>query len=225
MYSYLCKHPQIVSSVRKEVNYWTEHYSAGKDWYLANFMPIPQNCPLIAGEATIDCFNHEKAPFRMAADRPDMKFILQLRDPVERAYSDYHQHVRDGSEKREWEAVVEEEISRCTRCPVNEDEMPEETKRSYLLNGAVLPFLLRWMNLFPREQLLILHTQELFDDELACADRVFDFLGLPHRSLGKLHGENVGKYSPMATALEQRLRQWYEPHQLALETFLRGNPA
>ncbi len=221
LYDYLIDHPLICPAVVKEVNFWTTYYSHGYEWYRACFMPIPASAPQITGEGSICSLWHEEAPHRVAAFRQDMKLLLILRDPVSRAYSDYHMRKRLGRPVPQWELFVQQELEIYPQCPLETDELPRsDGEGSLLLGGAVLPFLKRWLQYFPAEQFLILRSEDLSRDVSGTVNIAYKFLGLPPHQLTTTARSNVGSYPPLSPALELRLRQWYQPHQRALAEFL-----
>lgn len=228
LFSYLCQHPRVAAPVMKEPHYWSRHFSAAADgdWYRACFPPIPAESALITGEASTDYFTHEQAPTRIAEAFPHLKLILLLRDPVARAYSHYQMYRRIGWEQRDWASIVAAELEALPTCPLAEPELaaapPLVHRQAYLLSGAALLFLQRWLRLFPSEQLLILQHAEMRRDTAATVRRVYRFLGLPHFSPDCREWINQGRYPPMAPELQQRLQAWFRPHQEALAQFLAG---
>ncbi len=221
LYDYLVDHPLICPAVVKEVNFWTDYYSHGYEWYRACFMPIPASAMHITGEGSIRSLWQEEAPQRVAAFRADMKLLLILRDPVARAFSDYHMRKRLGHQVPHWEMLVQQELERYPRCPLEADELPRSYgEGSLLLGGAVLPFLKRWLQCFPAHQFLILQNEDLSRDVVRTVNIAYKFLGVPPHQLTSTARSNVGSYPPLSAELELRLRQWYQPHQRALAEFL-----
>ncbi len=225
LYDYLCQHPQLASAALKEVCYWSQFFNAGETWYRAHFLPVPMASELITGEASPQYFTDPEAMKRIACERPDIKLILLLREPVSRAYSDYQMLVRFGEEQRSWEEVVEAELRSRTSCPIDPAEIDAEAYaddnlNTYLLRSATLPYLKQWLALFPRKQLLILQNSEMHRDTTAVIHQVFDFLDLPPFRLLSIAPVNKGHYPPMSAAIKQRLENWFQPHQTALAQFL-----
>ena len=102
LFFYLRSHPDIEgpkpadSSVSwpKELHFFDEHFAKGVDWYRA-FFPLERSRAraraeghdLITGEATPYYLFHPLVPERVATTVPDVRLIVLLRDPIERAYS------------------------------------------------------------------------------------------------------------------------------------------
>jgi tetratricopeptide (TPR) repeat protein len=221
LYDYLVDHPLICPAVVKEVDFWTTYYNNGYAWYRACFMPIPASAAQITGEGSIRSLWHEDAPQRVAAFRPDMKLLLILREPVARAYSEYHMHKRLGEPLPEWEELVTRELAMFPQCPLEPNDLPQHySEQSLLVNGAVLSFLKRWLQYFPAQQFLILRSEDLSRNVAGTVNLAYQFLGVPPHQPRSTARSNVGSYPPLSPALEQRLRQWYQPHQNALAEFL-----
>lgn len=221
LYDYLVDHPLVCPAVVKEVSFWTTYYSHGCDWYRACFMPIPASAPQITGEGSIRSLWDEDAPRRVAAFRQDMKLLLILREPVARAYSEYHMRQRLGEAMPAWDALVEQELAMFPQCPLAPDELPRQDGGNHLLvNSAVLGFLRRWLRHFPARQFLVLRSEDLRGDATGTVNLAYRFLGLPPHRPAVAARSNVGTYPPLNPELERRLRQWYQPHQRALEKFL-----
>ncbi|MCP5131836.1 MAG: sulfotransferase domain-containing protein [Pseudomonadales bacterium] len=222
LYQYLCMHPLICRAMAKEINYWSDHHAAGPDWYQAFFPPLPPGARQISGEASIKTFWDPQAPERIAREAPDLKLILILREPVARAYSDYNMNLRLGLEARAWQDYVDEELAQSPRCPVDEEELPEHfaQDRNYLMKGAVLPILQRWLRHHDKRKILVVQNSDLGKDTTATMNRIFHFLGLPDHDIVAPPRMNVGGYGKQPEILQRRLENWYAPHQQALQAFL-----
>ena len=98
LYDFVVRHPAITPASRKEVQYFSFWHDLGKLWYRSNFptdlsrrrfyKKTGQN--LLSGEASPDYLFHPEVPGRMKELLPDVKLIVILRNPVDRAYSHYH---------------------------------------------------------------------------------------------------------------------------------------
>jgi len=85
--------PQVAMP-EPELHYFSREFDRGDDWYLAQF---PQNAAsLVAGEKSNSYLESADAAARIASKLPKVKLLAQLRNPVERAYSDYCMMYRRG---------------------------------------------------------------------------------------------------------------------------------
>ena len=87
LYRLLKKHRDIFLPENKEIHYFTKNYHLGDQWYINHFQEsLPGK---IRGEITPYYLFHEAVPSRIKLFRDNMKFIILLRDPVERTLSQY----------------------------------------------------------------------------------------------------------------------------------------
>lgn len=78
-----------------ELHYFSREYHRGSDWYRAQFAEA--GAATIIGEKSNSYLTEEPSAERIAHDLPHVKLIVQLRDPVQRAYSSYCMHLRRGA--------------------------------------------------------------------------------------------------------------------------------
>jgi hypothetical protein len=100
--AFLDRHPEIRMAAGKEAHFFDTdgHFAAGRrpDYaaYHAAFAPGPAT--RLLGDATPAYLYWEPAPGRIAAYNPRMKWVLLLRQPVERAYSHWNMLRQTGEE-------------------------------------------------------------------------------------------------------------------------------
>lgn len=75
------------------LHYFSRHYDQGSDWYLEHFRDVAPEIEFV-GEKSASYLPHQEAPRRLQAMLPRARLIAQLRNPIERAYSDYCMHFR-----------------------------------------------------------------------------------------------------------------------------------
>ena len=110
LYQYLVQHPSIYPASLKEIFFFDLNYDFGLDWYKSHFPVLPE-IRYLTGEASPTYFNNLQAPERIAESFPNVKLIFLIRDPVDRAISDYYMKVRNGVEKRAIEEAIIPEIN------------------------------------------------------------------------------------------------------------------
>ena len=173
LHRYLDLHPDIAMSEPKELNFFCgpEHYedpgepaarSAGNwhrgvSWYATQFRPAP-----VRGEASP---GYTSPSFTEAADRmarvvPDARLVYAVRDPIERAVSQYLHHRADGTERR----PVEEALI---------DPQSQYLERSRY-HERLEPYLAR----FPREQILICAQEDLWSSRRTTLRSLYRFAGV-----------------------------------------------
>lgn len=133
------------------------------------------------------------------------KFVISLRDPVARAYSDWNMH-RLEDETRSFEQVVNDELSG-----------KEQRFRKRFLNQSIYePHVRRWFENFDRSQILIIQAETLFAEPKQTANQLFDFLELPSHATD-LSRKNASPYQKELNAeTTERLRAYFEPYNQRL---------
>ena len=238
LYSYLTEHPNIGPAYMKEVHFFDVYFSKGLHWYRAQFPSSVQKYytervqkqNFITGEARPYYLFHPHAPKRIAKTLPQVKLIVLLRNPVTRAYSHYYHEVAGGHEKiatfEEAIACEEERIAKEAELLAKNEQYISYNHRhfSYLARGIYVDQLKVWMNLFPKEQFLILKSEDFYADPAAGLKQALDFVNVPDLSLKaqKEEYEQLNTTTPprMNPATRKRLREYFEPHNSRLYKYL-----
>ena len=223
LHNYLVQHPGVIEPLRKEVHYFDLNFGRGESWYRANFGRAGQ------GGVNIDSspyyLFHPQVPQRAHDLVPHAKLIVLLRDPVRRAYSHYW-HERDkGREPLSFADAIAAEPDRIERdherLALGEIECSEAHQYfSYLARSRYAEQLERWLRVYPREQLLVLRFEDLAKDPLPVLNRSLACLGLPAMQGAKLEPRHTRRYPPIETVTAERLRDYFAPHNAALEALL-----
>ena len=220
--SYISQHPQVLPAIKKETHFWSREFNQGIDWYLAHFPPIPKSQNLITGEATPNYLVTDKIPERIYSLLPNIKLLVILRNPVDRAFSQYHHWQRLNWEDRSFEVAINQELEILKTTP----KQPQGDRKywrlsgNYIGRGVYIEFIQKWMGLFPKKQFLILRGEDLYQTPDNTMKQVFDFLGLPEHKLAKYKKLNSGSYTPISDLLRQRLSEYFQPHNQRLEEYL-----
>jgi tetratricopeptide (TPR) repeat protein len=221
LYMYLQKHPQIILSRKKEINFFNFNFSCGVDWYLSQF-PTIENYSFITGEASPNYLDHPKSARNMHELFPQMKIIILLRNPIEKAVS-WHYHKLDqgiarnnNSLREEVEAEMEVLSSWSEKKIISSDYCYPNN----LLGSLYYYRLQSWFEHFPREQILILKSENFYQNTPIVMEEVYQFLGLePHRA-AQYPICNSGNYTPIDPELRELLADYFQPYNQKLEKFL-----
>jgi len=178
LYNWLVDHPRVVARV-KEVHYFDVKYGASERWYRANF-PLRRG-DRMTGEASPYMLFHPLVPERVARDLPPTtRFIVLLRDPVQRAISAYWFNRQMNWDKKSFRVAMETEVERLA----GHEERVRNGERSlnhqlfsYAARGHYAEQLRRWFSHIDRERLLIVKSEDLFSSPVA-ADEILTWLGL-----------------------------------------------
>ena len=127
------------------------------------------------GEASTTYFLSKEAPQRIFHDTPDAKFILILRDPVERIISHYNWLY--GFKVIEKEFI--DEIKDWDNKPFIAEESFNGNYKNYIAFSEYGKLLANYLNYFKPEQFHIIETNDLKENPLTTMNGCFRFLGLP----------------------------------------------
>ena len=168
LWRYLDRHPEIWMAKVKEPNFFSGvrrplnpdvHDEAS---YLRLFAP-GADCR-VRGEASNSYFYAEDVPERIKRVNPEARFLISLRDPVERTYSGYWYLVRLGEEDRPFSQVLQQELE-------------EPSRRRLLRSSFYADAVNTYLRTFPGA-VHVLFLEELAQDPGREMSRVFDFLGI-----------------------------------------------
>ncbi len=238
LYNYLLEHPSIQPLFPgrqhiKGVHYYDSNYARGLRWYRSHF-PLeaggrqimrPGLRPAIAGEASPYYLFHPLAAERLARDFPGVRIIVNLRDPVERAYSHYKEATYVGRETLSFEAALDAEAERlrgeAERIAAGPGYLSAAHEHlSYLSQSRYLDMLPRWFSLFPREQFHITASEDFYADPERRVNEIWRFLGLEPRKLRSRTRHNQQVAPDIRPETRERLQDAVADHNRGLEELL-----
>lgn len=232
LHRYLVEHPAVLCAEPKEVHFFDNAYDRGSAWYPAHFparsevREIRRTLGAAAvGEVTPAYLFHPRAAQRVHAFDPGLRLLAVLRDPVDRAYSQYQMQVRRRGETLSFEeALALEEMELPAELHRARDDpsyiSPSGFRRSYVARGLYAAQLERWLELFPRERVLVLSSEELLTEPDAAMATIASFLGVPEWKAPRYPRRSTGSYEPMADETRERLARTFEQHNRRLEELL-----
>ncbi|XP_055631575.1 heparan sulfate glucosamine 3-O-sulfotransferase 1 isoform X2 [Toxorhynchites rutilus septentrionalis] len=176
-------HPRIQKAAG-EIHFFDrdENYLKGLEWYRKK-MPYS-----FRGQITIEkspsYFVMPEVPERVRAMNVAVKLLLIVREPVTRAISDYTQlrsHAATASLPQQQTLSSTSPLSRSfeelailPNGTINESYRPLAISQYHV-------YVHRWLEVFPREQLLVVNGDLLIEDPVSQLRRIEDFLGLEPR--------------------------------------------
>lgn len=181
LFRYLAAHPDVVTPRSKELNALSLHYGKGAGWYAGHFpAKLPHQRAL---EASPLYLVDPRVPARAAERLPDALYVALLRDPVERAYSHYLHNLEYAAESLGFVQALDaepERLARARRLGLGSRRGIELFRNaSYVTRGRYADQLERWLSFVPREQLLVVRSEDFFADPAATYGEVLDRVGLP----------------------------------------------
>lgn len=145
-----------------EPHYFSRDFDRGEDWYRSLFVDARPG--QLVAEKSADYLAHPQAPARIAAMVPSVQLIAQLRNPVERAYSDYCMLFRRGTV----DGDVARHLHRATA-----------SEPRFLEDGLYGRHVRRFLDHFPGEQLKIILHEDIKRDPTGVTADVLQILDLP----------------------------------------------
>lgn len=174
LFAYLSLHPSICCSEIKEIHFFSfdDQYARGQK-YLDTFFNTP-HLPIVASADTYLMLDRQ-APDRIYPYNPDMKFIVLMRHPTERAYSSFRYAKNNGYDKSNLSLIdslmVEKELT--------DKNIIIRNNLSHFSGSLYHKQLSIWTNRFPRKNFLLLTSDELFNRPQLCLNKIADFLNIP----------------------------------------------
>jgi hypothetical protein len=151
-----------------------------------------------------------------------VKVIAILRDPVERAHSQWAHETARQFETLPFDAALRAEADRLAGQEALLTEPAgrsfEHQHHSYIARGQYAPQIRRLWDVFGRERTLVLSSTQLFTDPATAYATTLSFLGLaPHTASYEVH--NARSYSKIEPATEAWLSERFgESNEWLAET-------
>jgi len=239
MYKTLIQHPSVLpAGLRKGIHFFDVNYDRGLDWYRSHF-PLRTTMartekrtgvPAMTGESSPYYGFHPLAAQRIAADLPDVRLLLLLRDPVERAYSAYTHERARGYETETFERALDLEQERLAG---EADRVAADARASsdhlqhhgYVTRGRYIEQVERLESLVGRERLCVVDSQDFFTDPAPTFLRVLAFLGLPDYPGTVFEQHNARPRSSLDPAVNDRLRKEFIESDARLVDWLGWVPS
>lgn len=243
-YFHLLRHPALLPmfpSARllpkardgKGPHFFDSNYHRGPAWYRGHFPSTLTRRveaartagPVVAGEASPYYLYHPLAAERAARDVPSARLLVLLRDPVDRTYSHFREQTRNGAETLGFAEALDAEDARTAGAEERLVVDPAATshaheQQSYLRQSEYVRGLRRWLEHFPRQQLLVQPSELYYTDPAQACRVAYDFLGVaPHRS-GPAPRLNAAPSAPLDPTVRERLSAHFAPRNAELEELL-----
>ncbi len=185
---YLRQHPHVcMPSKLKEVHFFDNErlfrYWKGKfiyPFYHSYFEPTEQH--QIVGEVTPIYSYWDPAISRIWEYNKDIKLILILRNPIERAHSHWKMSQRSGHEKCSFYEAITQEATRVR------GRLPKKSrKNSYIDRGLYVEQIRKIKRFFPEEQTLFIKSDDLKTNTELVLTKVANFLDIENfNNVGKI---------------------------------------
>ena len=239
LYGLLIQHPEVYLAppMQPECNFFfkTAEYEKGLAYYEQRWFSGVRGEKAI-GERSSLLMSGEKAPERVAKHLPDVKLIFLLRNPVDRAYANYRFTALAGYEDMSFEEALANEDRRMAEARARSPFWGEIQPHAYFHRGRYFDQLSRWLERFPREQMLLMRSDELLTEQNAALEKVYAFVGVDTgfvaadfqdmsspavrdvRLQAKLRAEHPAEFDQAVQRLRERL-----PAETAFDRTMRAN--
>lgn len=218
--AYLREHPEVCMAKKKEVHYFDneKHFANGTpDYSKYHAFFSPQKSHKVLGEATPIYMYWKASPKRIFEYNPQMKLLIILRNPIERAYSHWNMERSRSADGLSFSDAIDKERARC-----HEAQPYQHRVFSYIDRGHYLAQIREIWAYFPKDRVLILKNEELKKNPNGTLNQVADFLGITQ--FNKVESKNVHS-RPYVSHISQEernsLKSIFEPEIKQLESELQ----
>ena len=200
----LNKHPDIfmyTDNRVSEVHFFDRHYKKGYDWYEKNF-PLHKNFKYI-GESTPKYMCSEQIMKRIYNYNNNMKLLIFLREPIQRAYSQWNM----------W----------CDGYSRNKNPKPPDlftsiqtNKSDIISRGKYNEHLQYIFKIFPRKNIHIIISENLWNNYQSEYNSLFNFLDIENITVGNIcSNSSITKnyINTLFNSYKRELRYMYDEYQ------------
>jgi hypothetical protein len=204
LHSALAQHPQVFTTTPKEPKYWLcgdappPHWTGPGDahsqqewiWRRRDYDALfePAGNDQIRGESTPFYLWSRPAHRRIAEHLPNVKLVAVIRDPIDRAYSNWMHLWSDGLEPvGDFEAAFALQSER-----VDAGWAPFWRYRDLGLYGEHLRHLYDYVD---QDRVLVVRYRDIVDDPSGAVDRVARFLGISEGHVAEIPRDNARSFA------------------------------
>ena len=230
LYHYLGQHPCIGPSAYDEIGYFDENYHLGINWYKSLFPTkftrdkiIKKHGKFLTYDVTPFYIYNPLVTRRIFESFPQAKIISNLRNPIDRAYSNYIIMLQDGDTTKTFEEIVKMEMDEIdkSKSKLNDESYIVDTFYENLLaRGFYANQLEVWFEKFQKNQLLMISTEDLAQKTDQVLTKVFEFLDLPYFKIRDFTKQNKREYPLMKDETRKLLIEFYKPHNEKLYSLI-----
>jgi hypothetical protein len=226
LYASLNKHSNINSPIDpvekkliKELDFFYEEekWKRGLDWYFSHF----KGKKGIMLDASPNYLKLRICYERIYKTFPEAKLIICLRNPVDRAYSQYNHYCQDMPQTQHWDWVFSKSFLSNLKLELKSGIVSKDDFRGFLHKGAYIKQIKLLLNFFKRSQLYITVMDQWsynYDQEL---ENIQSFLKLKKEVLpAKITHWRDYTVEPLSDKAKKILTDYYKPFNEELFDFL-----
>ena len=190
LYHYLKPSPEVYLPPEKEAPffYLNKFYENGWEWYVKQyFSNAPEN--RLWGKVTPSYMSDLRVPERLYQEMPNIKLIVLLRNPIDRAISHYKMAVKRGEEKESFSQVLSKRLepSYLGESRSLTGETKNYNANRYFVLGEYGRILEQYFSFFKEKQILVLFTENLSQDPKSTLICISNFLGIDYNYQAPIH--------------------------------------
>jgi hypothetical protein len=240
LYRALAAHPAVLKAVlHKGVHYFDTGYHRGPSWYRGHF-PLRRTADRVAEQLGVAPQTFESSPYymyhphampRIARDLPDVRLVVLVRDPVERAYSQHaHELARGFESETSFARALASEPARLRGQHQRMLDDPAyysyaHQHHAYRERGEYTRYLEQMAGLVGRDRIHVVESERFFADPEPAYDGVLDFLGLPRLGYPAFERHNARPRTILDDRVRRDLTSHYAPYDEALVPWLGRPPS
>ena len=220
LYEQLSEHPCIEKSSHDNLGFFNNNFELGINWYKSHFVTnlrkreIERKYGQFATyDVTSSYIQKKKTAENIFKTLPNVKLIIILRNPTDRAYSEYNQNIIDENESREFIDLIKQEIKEIQNM---ENIEFSSDKINLVKKGMYEKQISPWLEIFDRKQILFITTEEFGEKTTETYDKIFRFLELPEYKIKNKEMHRKGAYKEMNVKTRKILDDFYEPYNKEL---------
>ena len=204
------------------MGFFNDNFHLGINWYKSFFPTIFTRNKIkskfgdcITFDVTTTYMEEESTANNVCQTKPNMKIIVILRNPVDRAYSQYHLNVREKIEKRSFEDVIKENMNKLDKESRERHEIKPQflaEKNNYLKKGLYAQQLRHWLKIFPRKNILIMSTEEFESNQQTIYNKIFEFLNISQFEIKNTEKMEKGNYTSMESKTRNLLLDYFRSY-------------
>ena len=177
LYNILKQHPQIGLSLFKEPHFFDNlnNFKNGKEWYLNNYYKNLNSFNAL-GEFTPTYLASKNAPERILNFFGNkMKFIVMLRNPIDRAYSHFLHTKRDSHETLTFVQALENENKRLDEINDNQNFI-SFLRYSYVYQSKYYMHIKNYLKFFNIDQFHFVKFDDFVNNRKPTLNKILKFL-------------------------------------------------
>jgi len=204
LYKILDEHPEICMAkpMRPEPKFFCgEEYKNGKKYYLETYFEVKKS-NIIYGEKSTSYMTNKIVPKRIKNMFPDIRLIFLLRNPIQRALSNYWFSVENGLENKNLLFAIKNEKNRVNKTSFNNIS---DHPYKYLRRGEYIRYINNYRKYFNFEQMLFIKSENLFNDCKSTLKKIYNFLDIKQYFKIKEIGKKINSAYRKKEVLDKNL--------------------